>query len=64
MTKIDKIKFSLIYCSEKRCDECIYNRWIRSVCQEHLCKDTLKLINELEHPKPIALEQITIKMED
>ena len=41
---VDKIKKSLQLCSEKKCDECIYNRWVREVCQAHLCKDTLKIL--------------------
>ena len=43
---IDKIKKALQCCSEKKCDECPYNRWIYGVCQTHLCRDTLKFIEK------------------
>ena len=39
------IKKSLQLCSEKKCNECVYNRWVKDVCQAHLCKDALKLID-------------------
>ena len=58
-----KIKFSLLHCSEKRCDECFYNRWVRDVCQTHLCRDALALINGLEDDSnKIELEQLTMKI--
>ena len=58
MTKIDKVKMSLLLCSNKNCDECHYNRWVKEVCQTHLCKDALKVINGLQqHPKT-DLEQM------
>jgi len=60
MTNKDKIKFSLLYCSEKRCDECFYSRWVRDVCQTHLCKDALKIINQLEKPTTPKMEQLAI----
>ena len=60
MSKEDKIKLALIYCADKRCDECFYNRWTREFCQKHLCKDTLTLINKLEHPTSVQLEQLKI----
>ena len=41
---VDKIKKSLQLCSEKKCNECIYNRWVKDVCQTHLCKDALKIL--------------------
>ena len=58
MKKSDKIKYALLYCSEKHCEECFYNRWVKAVCQTHLCRDALKLINELEKPKLLDLEQL------
>ena len=62
MNKNDKTKLSLIYCSEKRCDECFYNRWVRDVCQTHLCRDALKLISNLERPERAELEQLKINI--
>ena len=43
MTK-ETVKKSLLLCSEKKCKECIYNRWVREVCQTHLLRDAAKLI--------------------
>lgn len=40
----DNIKKALQCCSEKNCKECIYNRWVKEVCQSHLCKDAAKMI--------------------
>lgn len=60
MRKEDRIKLSLIYCGEKRCEECFYNRWMKEVCQTRLCKDTLKLISNLEQPKNVEFEQVRI----
>ena len=48
MKQKHKIKNALQLCSDKQCDKCFYNRWIYGVCQNHLCKDALALINELE----------------
>lgn len=44
MNSKDKIKIALQSCSEKKCDECIYNRWVKEVCQSHLLRDAAKLI--------------------
>lgn len=41
---IDKIKKALLSCSENKCDECIYNRWVKEVCQTHLLKDAAKVM--------------------
>lgn len=54
---VDKIKKSLQCCSEKKCNECIYNRWVKDVCQAQLCKDALKMIDKLERQKKIIVEQ-------
>ena len=40
----DKIKKALQSCSEKKCDECLYNRWVKEVCQTHLLRDAAKVI--------------------
>ena len=48
MKQKHKIKNALQLCSDKQCDKCFYNRWIYGVCQKHLCKDALALINEFE----------------
>ena len=58
----DKIKIALQLCSEKRCDECIYNRWVREVCQSHLCKDALKVLNESDKQKTVYVEQFTMNV--
>ena len=42
--KTDKIKKSLLSCSEKKCEECLYNNWVREVCQTRLLKDAAKMI--------------------
>ena len=42
------VKISLQACSEKKCDQCIYNRWVREVCQTHLCRDAIKVIENKE----------------
>ena len=42
----DKIKKSLQLCSEKKCNECVYNGWIREVCQKVLMTDALKVIEK------------------
>ena len=60
MTKIDKVKMSLLLCSDKNCDECFYNRWVKEVCQTHLCRDALKVINGLEQTPKLEMEQLTI----
>ena len=44
----DKIKKSLELCRDGKCNECIYNRWIREVCQKILMADTLVLIKEID----------------
>ena len=55
------IKLALLHCSEKRCDECIYNRWVKDVCQKHLCRDALALVNELEQPMvKVDYEQLSL----
>ena len=40
----DKIKKSLLACSEKKCDACIYNGWVAEICQSRLLKDAANLI--------------------
>ena len=44
MLNEDKVKKALQLCSEKKCDECQYNRWVHFVCQTYLCKDALAII--------------------
>ena len=56
------IKKSLQLCSEKKCNECIYNRWVKDVCQAHLCKDALKLIDKIERQKTVVVEQYTMNI--
>ena len=58
----DKIKIALQLCSEKRCDECHYNRWVKEVCQSHLCKDALKALNESDKQKTVYVEQFTMNV--
>lgn len=48
MKQKKKIKSSLQLCSEKQCDKCFYNRWVYGVCQTHLCRDAVALIDEME----------------
>ena len=45
----DKVKKALLLCSGKKCDNCIYNRWVYGVCQKHLCMDAIKIICELDN---------------
>ena len=59
---IDKIKKSLQLCSEKKCNECIYNRWVKDVCRAQLCKDTLKMMDKLERQKKVVVEQFTMSV--
>ncbi len=40
----DKVKKSLQLCSEKKCNECLYNNWVKEVCQTHLLRDAAKVI--------------------
>ena len=40
----DKIKKSLLSCSEKKCEECLYNNWVKVVCQTRLLKDAANVI--------------------
>lgn len=48
MTIKDKVKKSLELCRDGKCSECLYNGWIREVCQKVLMDDTLKVINKEE----------------
>ncbi len=41
----DKVKKALELCRDGKCNECIYNRWVKDVCQAQLCKDALKIID-------------------
>jgi hypothetical protein len=45
-----KVIKALQLCSEKKCDQCSYNRWVREVCQTHLCRDAVKVIEKLNEP--------------
>lgn len=47
----NSIKKSLLKCSEKKCDECLYNRWVKEVCQSHLLRDAAKLIGGKDYGK-------------
>lgn len=47
----NSIKKSLLNCSEKKCDECLYNRWVKEVCQSHLLRDAAKLIGGKDYGK-------------
>lgn len=58
----DKIKKSLQLCSEKKCNECIYNRWVKDVCQAQLCRDAIKLIDKIEQQKKVVVEQFTMNI--
>ena len=42
----DKVKKSLEICRDGKCNECLYNGWIREVCQKILIDDTLKILNK------------------
>jgi hypothetical protein len=46
----DNIIKALTICSnsEKKCDKCIYNRWVSDICQQVLIKDALALVITLE----------------
>ena len=61
---IDKIKISLLLCSEKRCDECHYNRWIYGVCQTHLCRDAIKVLSECDKQKTMIVEQFVMNIQE
>lgn len=44
----DKVKKSLKLCRDGKCNECLYNGWIREVCQKILMDDALKVIDKEE----------------
>ena len=45
MTK-ETVKKSLQLCRDGKCSECLYNRWIREVCQKMLMADAIKVIDK------------------
>ena len=42
----NKVKKSLQLCRDGKCNECLYNGWIREVCQKVLMDDALKVIDK------------------
>ena len=42
----DKVLKSLAHCRDGKCSECLYNRWIREVCQKRLIDDAIKVIDK------------------
>ena len=44
----EKVIKALRLCAEQKCDQCIYNRWVRDVCQKHLLRDAAKVIENKE----------------
>ena len=43
-----KVIKALRLCAEQKCDECLYSRWVREVCQKHLLRDAVKVIENKE----------------
>ena len=58
----DKVKKALELCRDGKCNECLYNGWIREVCQKVLMDDALKVIDKLDKQKTKIVEQYTMNI--
>ena len=59
----DKIKKSLLLCSEQKCNECLYNNWVKDVCQSHLLRDAAKLLETKKRNKIKGIEYPQIEFD-
>lgn len=44
----DKVLKSLAHCRNGKCHECVYNGWIKGVCQKMLLADAILVIKEVK----------------